>query len=186
MACGIFPDQGWDSCSLYWQADSLLLSRQGSPQIAFLLFPNKSVAAMWISFCICSQEALLRAILSRLPHFGVYQNHPGSLSKRSPGPVPKLMYQNLGGVGSRHLYFKPWWFCPPPRPSTPVFLPGKSHGQRTWWAIVHGVAKVRHYLTINHNCNPILTPTPSTTLWPLILEPVQRNLVNLPLHVALL
>ena len=24
---------------------------------------------------------------------------------------------------------------------TPVFLLGKSHGQRTWWAIVHGVAK---------------------------------------------
>ena len=24
---------------------------------------------------------------------------------------------------------------------TPVFLPGESHGQRTWWAKVHGVAK---------------------------------------------
>ena len=24
---------------------------------------------------------------------------------------------------------------------TPVFLLGKSYGQRTWWAIVHGVAK---------------------------------------------
>ena len=46
MACGIFPDQGWNSCSLYWQADSLLLSHQGSPQTTFLLFPNKSVAAM--------------------------------------------------------------------------------------------------------------------------------------------
>ena len=26
-------------------------------------------------------------------------------------------------------------------PPTPVFLPGKSHGQRSWWAAVHGVAK---------------------------------------------
>ena len=24
---------------------------------------------------------------------------------------------------------------------TPVFLPGKSHGQRTWWAMVHGVTE---------------------------------------------
>ena len=30
---------------------------------------------------------------------------------------------------------------------TPVFLPGKSHGQREyWWAIVHGVARVGHDL----------------------------------------
>ena len=27
------------------------------------------------------------------------------------------------------------------RRSTPVLLPGKSHGQRAWWAVVHGVAK---------------------------------------------
>ena len=25
----------------------------------------------------------------------------------------------------------------------PVLLPGKSHGQRAWWAVVHGVAKRR-------------------------------------------
>ena len=141
---------------------------------------------MWISFRICSQEALLRAVLSRFPHFAVDQNHPGSLSKRSPGPTPNLMYQNLGGVGPRHLYFKSWWFCPQPHPPTPVFLPGKSHGQRSWWSIVHEITRVRHHLVINHNCTPILAPTPSTALWPLILEPVQRNLISLPLHVALL
>ena len=27
--------------------------------------------------------------------------------------------------------------------TTPVFLPGQFHGQRTWWATVHGVAKSR-------------------------------------------
>ena len=32
-ACGIFPDQGWNLCLLHWQADSLLLSRQGSPAL---------------------------------------------------------------------------------------------------------------------------------------------------------
>ena len=26
---------------------------------------------------------------------------------------------------------------------TPVLLPGKSHGRRAWWAVVHGVAKSR-------------------------------------------
>ena len=26
---------------------------------------------------------------------------------------------------------------------TPVFLPGKSHGQRTWWATAHRVTKSR-------------------------------------------
>ena len=32
-ACGIFPDQGLNPCLLYWQADSLTLSHQGSPQL---------------------------------------------------------------------------------------------------------------------------------------------------------
>ena len=32
VACGIFPDQGLNPCSLHWQADSLPLSHQGSPQ----------------------------------------------------------------------------------------------------------------------------------------------------------
>ena len=30
-ACGIFPDQGSNSCLLHWQTDSLPLSCQGSP-----------------------------------------------------------------------------------------------------------------------------------------------------------
>ena len=38
MACGIFLDQGLNLCLLYWQADSLPLSHQGSPiQYLFLL-----------------------------------------------------------------------------------------------------------------------------------------------------
>ena len=32
VACGIFPDQGLNPCPLHWQADSLPLSHQGSPQ----------------------------------------------------------------------------------------------------------------------------------------------------------
>ena len=30
---------------------------------------------------------------------------------------------------------------------TPVLLPGKSHGWRAWWAVVHGVAKNRTRLS---------------------------------------
>ena len=33
---GIFPDQGLNLCLLYWQADSLPLSHQGSPQNSIL------------------------------------------------------------------------------------------------------------------------------------------------------
>ena len=36
-ACGIFPDQGSNSCPLHWQADSQPLRHQGSP-IFFNLF----------------------------------------------------------------------------------------------------------------------------------------------------
>ena len=31
VACGIFPDQGWNPSLLHWQTDSLPLSHQGSP-----------------------------------------------------------------------------------------------------------------------------------------------------------
>ena len=30
-ACGIFPDQGWNLCSLHWWADSYPLCHQGNP-----------------------------------------------------------------------------------------------------------------------------------------------------------
>ena len=35
MACGIFPDQGLNPCSLHWQVDSYPLYQQGSPQLNF-------------------------------------------------------------------------------------------------------------------------------------------------------
>ena len=34
-ACGIFPDQGSNPCSLHWQADSQPLRHQGSPTLTF-------------------------------------------------------------------------------------------------------------------------------------------------------
>ena len=37
-ACGIFPDQGSNPCTLHWQADSQPLRHQGSPIIFIDLF----------------------------------------------------------------------------------------------------------------------------------------------------
>ena len=34
-ACGIFPDQGSNTCPLHWQADSQPLRHQGSPLLPF-------------------------------------------------------------------------------------------------------------------------------------------------------
>ena len=34
-ACGIFLDQGLNLCLLHWQADSLPLRHQGSPELKF-------------------------------------------------------------------------------------------------------------------------------------------------------
>ena len=38
VACGIFPDQGLNSCLLHWQADSLSLSHQGRPTFFKVFF----------------------------------------------------------------------------------------------------------------------------------------------------
>ena len=46
----------------------------------------------------------------------------------------------------RRHSFDPWVRQIPCRRKwqpTPVFLPGKSHGQRTWWAIVRGILQAR-------------------------------------------
>ena len=38
--CGIFPDPGLNPCLLHWQANSLPLSHQGSPDLASYYFPT--------------------------------------------------------------------------------------------------------------------------------------------------
>ena len=32
-ACGIFPDQGWNWCPMYFKVDSSALDHQGSPRV---------------------------------------------------------------------------------------------------------------------------------------------------------
>ena len=44
-ACGIFPDQGLNPCSLHWQADSQPLRHQGSPSAQFRChFPREAIS----------------------------------------------------------------------------------------------------------------------------------------------
>ena len=42
LACGMFPDQGSNSCPLHWQVDSYLLCHQGNPSIKLFLKRKQS------------------------------------------------------------------------------------------------------------------------------------------------
>ena len=51
-ACGVFPNQGMNSCFLHWQADSLPLSHQGSPinykKKIIIIIVGASLEAQWL------------------------------------------------------------------------------------------------------------------------------------------
>ena len=49
-ACGIFPDQGSNPCSLHRQADSQPLRHQGSPNPGFFLMPRMLFLFFFFSF----------------------------------------------------------------------------------------------------------------------------------------
>ena len=48
-ACGIFPDQGSNPCSLHWQADSQPLCHQGSPKNCFLISHTTNIYSSYYS-----------------------------------------------------------------------------------------------------------------------------------------
>ena len=50
VACGIFPDQGSNSCPLHWQADSQPLCHQGSPSDVILICISLRLAMLNIFF----------------------------------------------------------------------------------------------------------------------------------------
>ena len=54
LACGIFPDQGSNPCSLHRQADSQPLRHQGSPTSLFLFIPIKT----FLCQSVCIQTAI--------------------------------------------------------------------------------------------------------------------------------
>ena len=67
----------------------------------------------------------------------------------------------------RRCRFNPWVRKPPwrrKRQPTPVFLPGESHGQKSWWATIHGVTKNQAWLSIHTHTHT------HTHTWPICLR----------------
>ena len=58
--CGIVPDQGLNSCLLYWQTDSLLQSHLGSPFTLLGTGPSQQV--LFIYFSMYSKEHQLHRL----------------------------------------------------------------------------------------------------------------------------
>ena len=62
MACGFFPDQGWNPCFLPWQSDSYSLCHKGSPNLG-----KRKVHFFWVVVgmtlcdpsCVYGQKRLL-------------------------------------------------------------------------------------------------------------------------------
>ena len=57
-ACGIFPDQGSNPCSLHWQADSQPLHYQGSPENNFFLWDFNWFMECMDIYCLLSRSTL--------------------------------------------------------------------------------------------------------------------------------
>ena len=135
---------------------------------------------MWVCLFVCLFVFVRKALLHMNYHFGPRQqrvgSHPYIWKKVNSG---KWMAVSLLPLNNKHVHFSvdirssinisgasrwlsgknqlpgfnPWVGKIPwrrKRQSTPVFLPGKSHGQR-WWATVQGVAKELDSTTIKRH-----------------------------------
>ena len=63
VACGIFPDQGSNPCSLHWQADSQPLRHQGSPK-SFFFFDLFDLFYFWLRWVFVAARRLSLASAS--------------------------------------------------------------------------------------------------------------------------
>ena len=59
-ACGIFPDQGLNPCTLHWQADSQPLRHQGSPDPCFC------VTELMLIICVTLAKSLPLPVSQKL------------------------------------------------------------------------------------------------------------------------
>ena len=76
-----------------------------------------------------------------LPNPGIEPPSPAALALQ----VDSLPFEPPGKLGKCQFVVDHGWrrqWHP-----TPVLLPGKSHGRRAWWAVVHGVPKSRTRLS---------------------------------------
>ena len=69
-ACGIFPDQGSNPCSLHWQADSQPLHHQGRPPLS--LFLSGSSLFLVVSNLIIDDAIFSFSLFSWFCNFSVY------------------------------------------------------------------------------------------------------------------
>ena len=72
-ACGIFPDQGSNPCSLHWQADSQPLRHQGSPNSTFIIHKLPKHG---------SNQDILQFVLDRLTMIHPYNGILSSTEKK--------------------------------------------------------------------------------------------------------
>ena len=97
----------------------------------------------------------------------MYPPHSSTLAWKIPWMKEPGGLQSMGSLRVGHDWatslslfpFMHWWRkCQP----TPVFLPGESQGQGSWWAAVYGVAQSRtrlKWLNSNRTC---IRPTKET------------------------
>ena len=71
-ACGIFPDQGSNPCSLHWQADSQPLRHQGSPHLVLIFchipLPgtrSNIKSGLLVHTCLCVKAEMKKKTVNR-------------------------------------------------------------------------------------------------------------------------
>ena len=161
---GIFPTQGSNhvSCLLHWQAGSLPLVPPGRPKVLVMvqitktsIIERKLVYLVYnmlrckflCNFYIFSSASLVRHRAWRITT-SARLSHPGRSRQlcaccylgswpSTPCPRALKLSPSIPAPSKYNMpcccYQRRQWH------STPVLLPGKSHGQRAWWAVVHGV-----------------------------------------------
>ena len=108
LACEIFPNQGLNPCLLHWQADSLLLSHQGSPYVGRYLLNTYCVQRIDAFKLWCwrflrvpltarrsnqsilkeiNREYSLEGLMLKLQHFGHLIQRANSLKTLTLGKI---------------------------------------------------------------------------------------------------
>ena len=140
----------WFSCCLFpimWQMFPFLLLKTLFLYHGQLVYKVRVVVSNDCALCRGQKFLDLEVEAMR---YETWETHRGSFCNRHTQYRASLVAGNkVSACQCRRHSFHPWVGKIPWRRKwqpNPVTLPGKSHGQRTWWATVHGVARVEHDL----------------------------------------